>query len=270
MDTIFHLLLGSLRLRPYVFAFLAVYLVAAIAEWGVRRALGFVPLAGGLAFVAEWSSTRVGLPFGVYHYTGETRGQELYLGNVPFFDPLSFSFLAYASLGVARLVLRGWGGWGRRWRPGPRERPALLALTSGILMTWLDLVIDPLAVRGDRWFLGRIFYYPEPGVFFGVPLANFAGWTILGATIAAVWHVVGDRIGGRPPRWARALPARRYHALVLYYAVLLFNLGLTAAVAEAALFWTGVVLHLPLAGLVVSCVRAGGRDRAGAFPPGQT
>ena len=31
-----------------------------------------------------------------------------------------------------------------------------------------------------RWFLGRIFYYPEGGVYFGVPLSNFAGWMIVG------------------------------------------------------------------------------------------
>jgi len=99
------LLLGSLVLRPYVFAFLAIYLVAAVAEWGWRRTAAFTGLAGGLAFVAEWSSTRVGVPFGLYHYTESTRGRELYLGNVPFFDPLSFTFLVYASLGLARLVL---------------------------------------------------------------------------------------------------------------------------------------------------------------------
>src|SRR5262249_61660316 len=56
-----------------------------------------------------------------------------------------------------------------------------LAIVSGLLMMLLDVVIDPLAVRGDRWFLGYIFYYPEGGAYFGVPLTNFAGWWIVGA-----------------------------------------------------------------------------------------
>ncbi|MBI3456266.1 MAG: carotenoid biosynthesis protein [Candidatus Rokubacteria bacterium] len=238
------LVLGSLLLRPYVFALLALYLAAAVAEWGWRRAAAFTLLASGLAFVAEFSSTRIGLPFGLYRYTGVTQGHELYLANVPFFDPLSFAFLAYASLGLARLVLR-------RWR---ETRRVPLIVASGLLMLGLDLVIDPLAVRGDRWFLGRIFYYPEPGRYFGVPIANFVGWAVLGALIAGIWLAVGTRFGGGPPRWARYLPGRPYHAVLLYYLVLAFNLVITAAVAESALFWAGVALHLPLAVIVVSCV----------------
>ncbi len=48
------------------------------------------------------------------------------------------------------------------------------------MMMLLDVVIDPLAVRGDRWFLGRVFDYPSGGVYFGVPLSNFAGWLLVG------------------------------------------------------------------------------------------
>jgi putative membrane protein len=245
LDELPRLLWGSLTLRPYVFALLGLYLAAAIAAWGWRRAAVFTGLAGGLAFAAEASSTRTGVPFGLYHYTQNTRGQELYLADVPFFDPLSFTFLAYASLGLARHLLARWPKQGGRTAE---------ALGAGVVMMWLDIVIDPLAVRGDRWFLGRIFYYPEPGPYFGVPLANFAGWAALGTAIAAVWRVVEPRVPGAAPAWAAALPGRACHALWLYYLVLAFNLALTAAVAEAALFWAGVAAHVPLALLVVSSV----------------
>jgi uncharacterized membrane protein len=238
---------GSLRLRPYVFGFLAVYLTAAAAEWGWRRAAAFTGLAGGLAFLAEFASTRVGVPFGLYHYTGSTRGQELYLANVPVFDPLSFTFLAYSSLGVARRLAAGCARW---LAPGRLT----VAVASGLLMTWLDLVIDPLAVRGDRWFLGRIFYYPEPGWYFGVPLSNFAGWALLGTLIAGLWIALEPRIPGGRPGWGDRLPGRRYHPVALYYLILAFNLGLTGLVAEPALFWVGLAAHVPLAAIVVSCL----------------
>ena len=256
---------GSLVLRPYVFGFLIAYLTAAVAGWGWRRAIVFLLWAGSLAFAAEWSSTRVGVPFGLYHYTGSTAGEELYLSNVPFFDPLSFTFLSYASLGLAGWLLgyRGDTEPPAARPPGFRARVVRGALT-GLLMMWLDVVIDPLAVRGDRWFLGRIFYYPEPGWYFGVPTANFVGWVVVGAAIAWGWSLFGERIGGAPPAWAARLPGRPYHALVLYYLVLAFNLAVTAAVAEPALFWTGVLLHVPLAAVVVCSLRS--RDRTNRVP----
>jgi putative membrane protein len=257
---------GSVLLRPYVFGFLAVYLTAAAAAWGWRRAVAFTAWAGGLAFAAEWSSTRTGIPFGLYHYTGATVGRELYLSNVPFFDPVSFTFLAYASLGLAGQLLGAWGARGAgeeaaQARPAARLRLAGLA---GLLMMWLDVVIDPLSVRGDRWFLGRIFYYPEPGWYFGVPVANFVGWVLVGAAIAWGWTVLGPRVGGARPAWGTRWPEHGRQAVALYYLVLAFNLAITAAVAEPALLAAGVLLHVPLAAIVVCSLRS--RDRAGRMP----
>ena len=251
---------GSVILRPYVFGFLALHVSAATAIWGWRRAGAFTVWAGGMAFVAEWCSTRVGFPFGLYHYTGATTGHELYLSNVPFFDPVSFTFLAYASLGLARLFL------GIAGRPLPTGIGARLRLAglAGLLMMWLDLVIDPLAVRGDRWFLGRIFYYPEPGRYFGVPAANFVGWVVVGAAIAWGWTFIAPRVGGEPPAWGRRWPGHESQAVAIYYLVLAFNVAVTAAVAEPALLWVGVLLHVPLAGVVVCSLRS--REPAGRMP----
>jgi putative membrane protein len=252
---------GSIVLRPYVFGFLAVYLTAAAAAWGWRRAAAFTAWAGGLAFAAEWSSTRSGVPFGLYHYTGATAGHELYLSNVPLFDPLSFTFLAYASLGLAGQLLGVGGGAA----PGRDARAGLrLAALAGVLMMWLDVVIDPLAVRGDRWFLGRVFYYPEPGWYFGVPMANFVGWVAVGSAIAAGWMVLGPRVGGARPAWGRRWPRHERQAVCLYYLVLVFNLAITAVVAEPALFVVGVLLHVPLAGVVVCSLRS--REQTGPMP----
>ncbi|MFQ5947063.1 MAG: carotenoid biosynthesis protein, partial [Anaerolineae bacterium] len=146
------LLLGTVLLRPYVFLFLAVYLLVSTRDLGARRALAFMAWAWALAFAAEYLSTRTGMPFGLYHYTESTRGEELYLANVPFMDSLSFTFLAYAAFSVARLLLGA-------------DRGLRVVALSGVLMMWLDVVIDPLAVRGDRWFLGKIFSYPEGGIY---------------------------------------------------------------------------------------------------------
>lgn len=241
------LLFGTLALRPYVFAFLALFLAAGAVDLGWRRTLGFGVAVWPVAWLAEFSSTRIGIPFGLYHYTGSTHGRELYLANVPFMDTLSFGFLAYAALCLARAAL------GRR----APSRPTL-ALTTGVLMMALDVVIDPLAVRGDRWFLGPIFYYPEGGAYFGVPLSNFAGWVIIGAMGVGVYLFVAGAPGpGRTEDGLRQEPGapvavatasgRVWPGVALYYVVLGFNLAVTAWIGEWTLAGVGLALHAAIA-----------------------
>lgn len=223
------LLLGTLALRPYVFVFLAVYVAAASADLGWRRTLAFAFWVWPVVFFAELLSTRTGFPFGLYHYTGTTRGRELFIADVPVMDPLSFIFLAYGAFCLARATLgsRRHSWWG-------------LALLSGLLMMFIDVVVDPLAVRGDRWFLGRIFEYAEPGPYFGVPLSNFAGWILVGAVGVGGYL----RLAGPPgaPRPGRVLPG-----IALYYCVVGFNLAVTAWLGEWALLLSGGALHAVLA-----------------------
>ena len=235
-----HEIVGTLLLRPYVFGFLAAYLALAARDLGPRGAGGFLAWGWAVAFVAEYASTRIGVPFGLYHYTGETRGAELYLATVPFFDSLSFPFLAYAAWCAAR--------WA--W---PGAAPLRSAAAAGALMMLLDVVIDPAAVRGDRWFLGRVFYYPDGGVYFGVPLSNFAGWVLVG------WLIVGGyalATRGRPPRGSPRL------GVVLYYAILVFNLAVTLWIGEWALLAVGILLHV----LVFLLLCGVGRDFRTAAP----
>ena len=84
-------------------------------DLGWRRTLGWLVWGFAVAFSAEFASTRVGIPFGLYHYTGATAGRELFISNVPFFDPLSFPFLAYASFCLARWALGPGRRMGARW-----------------------------------------------------------------------------------------------------------------------------------------------------------
>lgn len=221
------LLWGTLVLRPYVAAFLAIFIVAAWRDLGPRGTLVFLGWGWLVAFTAEYASTRIGLPFGLYRYTEATRGLELYVANVPFFSPLSFPFLAYAAFSLARKTL------GPAWRAGSGALVST-ALMSGILMMLLDVVIDPLAVRGERWFLGHIFDYPDGGIYFGVPVSNFIGWTVVGWAI-----VVGALLamrGGLPTGSPRA-------GIGLYGLVLVMNLLITLWIQEVVLAAAGIVVH---------------------------
>jgi uncharacterized membrane protein len=217
------LLAASIVHRPYVYTFLAVFLLLAGRDLGWLRMAGWLGWGFLVAFTAEYWSTRIGIPFGLYHYTGATAGREFFISNVPFFDPLSFPFLAYASYCLARWALRRSRGW-------------QTVVLAGVLMTGLDVVIDPLAVRGDRWFLGRVFHYAEPGIYFGVPFSNFTGWALVGALIAGgyLW-VLGRR--AEP----RSNPAG---GIGLYYGVLCFNLATTGLIGEWTLLGAGILVHV--------------------------
>ena len=99
------LLIKTILLRPYVFLFLAVFVFSAKRLLGWKRTGLFFAITWITAFLCEFSSTRTGIPFGWYHYTGSTVGQELYLSNIPFMDSLSFTFLLYASYCLALFFL---------------------------------------------------------------------------------------------------------------------------------------------------------------------
>lgn len=251
MDDVPRLLLGSLLLRPYVFAFLGVHLVGASAFLGWRRTLAFTTITWSVAFVAEASSIRTGVPFGWYYYVPSTADRELWIAGVPFFDSISFPFLLVASYGLAAWLLTG-----RRSSDAPRggvgswPSTARHAALATVLFVLADVIIDPLALRGDRWFLGRIYGYPEPGVYFGVPLANFLGWGVVGLASTALYHAWERRQPDRLPIrfWGRAVACPG-----LYFGVLAFNLAVTFALQEWALGVCGVALTLPV---VIMTLRA--------------
>ena len=245
------LLLGTLVLRPYVFAFLLLHLVGATALLGWRRTGLFTLITWGVAFAAEHTSIRTGIPFGWYYYIPRTADRELWIAGVPFFDSLSFSFLLVASYGLAWFLLAGSRPVGAppvdpaREVVGSHPRPGRvrhLALST-CLFVLIDAVIDPVALRGDRWFLGQIYGYPEPGVYFGVPLANFLGWGVVGITATALYHVWERRRGELAAAsftgWAVLCPG-------LYYLVLAFNLAVTSALGEWRLLLSGILITLPI------------------------
>ena len=241
MAEVVALFVSTVLLRPYVFLFLVLYLWAASSAIGWRRTALFTAIAWAVAFAAEYSSTRNGIPFGFYSYIPATKGRELWISNVPFMDSLSFTFLAYMSFALAQWLRLPSGAGAREVKEVRRSWP-VLGLTAFLFML-IDVVIDPLALRGDRWFLGKIYEYPSPGIYFGVPLTNFLGWGVVGLLIIALFQGVD-----------RALPAEEsssqgvrpiFLGAALYFLILAFNLCMTFAIGEYLLGTVGILLYVP-------------------------
>ena len=248
MIEILRLLAGTVLLRPYVFVFLAVYLVAAVTKMGWPKAVAFTLVAWAIAYAAEFASTRIGFPFGIYVYVDTTRDRELWLSNIPFFDSLSFSFLCYLGYAVAVLLYAP-----LVCVPGDFQvadtraiRTSRRVLFTGAFLTMLlDLVIDPLTLRGDRWFLGRIYYYPQGGIHFGVPLSNYAGWFLVALATIAVFQLL-ERRAVWPSTGVRRLPYGGLLEPLVYLGIVVFNLTLTFWIGESLLGLLGCMLFAPV------------------------
>jgi len=251
-------ILGMFIYRPYVFVFFGIYLFAAARKLGRRQVLVFTAVAYLIAFLCEFCSTRIGFPFGLYHYIETTRDRELWIANVPFWDSLSFTFLCYLGwrLGMflhgPLLVEKGDLQVVDSWE----LRGSLRVLVSGaVLVTLLDVVIDPLTVRGDRWFLGQIYFYPQHGIYFGVPVSNFLGWMfVAGVTIWCYQRL--DRQAWMDPGLHHAgVGWVRWGGMVeplLYLGIFLFNLIVTLAIGEKLLGLIDLMIFSPVLLFLVS------------------
>ena len=250
------LLFKTFLLRPYVFIFLVSFLIIGRLLIGWRRTMVFLLASWITAFLCEFSSTRVGVPFGFYYYTGSTVGEELYITNVPFMDSLSFTFLLFASYCLALVFLLPSVA-----EPGQRRLYLVLdpkvttswapLLLTATFLTLIDVVIDPVALRGDRWFLGQIYGYPDPGLYFGIPLMNFAGWAVVGLIALSVYFSIDRRLPAFPPAAAPAMTTYLLLGCLLYYGVLVFNLAITFWIGEILLGLVGMMIYLPITILLV-------------------
>jgi putative membrane protein len=255
-----HLLLATIELRPYVFIFLASFLAIAIVNFGLRTTLLFTILTYAVSLACEWSSVHNGFPFGLYHYLDGTRGREIWVAGVPLMDSLSFTFLGFASYTLALLVasplyrrgldLRLLDTW--RIRRAPR-----VWMMAALFMVMVDMVVDPLSVRGDRWFLGKIFWYDPPGPHFGVPISNYLGWFFVAAFAIAIFQLLDGWLNRGAAKPAGALPAFPSRALLgpmLYAGIVVFGISMLFAIGARDIAWASVFIYLPFAVLILHIV----------------
>src|SRR6266481_2335186 len=252
-----HLLISTIALRPYVFIFLASFLFTAIVNFGLRTTLLFTVLTYAVSLACEWSSIHNGFPFGLYHYIDATRSREIWIFGVPFMDSLSFTFLGFASYTVALLLsaplyrrgadLRILDTWELRRAPRVWRMAALF-------MVMIDMVVDPLSVLGQRWFLGRIFWYDPPGPHFGVPISNYLGWYFVAAITIAIFQAVDARANrgrGKPFGALPGLPSRAIVGPLLYLGIAGFGITMLFVIDAPEIGWSGAFIFAPFIALAL-------------------
>jgi putative membrane protein len=130
-----------------------------------RRAATGVGLLILYSYAVEYVGVHTGVPYGEFFY-GVDLGPTV-LG-VPLGLPIFFVPIVMNAYLLCVLLL------------GDRARVAAVRLLTVIAaVVTMDVVLDPGAVALGFWV------YPNGGVFYGVPLSNYAGW-ILSATVAVL------------------------------------------------------------------------------------
>jgi putative membrane protein len=151
------ILLGTLVMRSP--------LVAGVLPLVDRRAALAVSALVAYSYGIEYLGVHTGVPYGEFYY-GVDLGPTL--AGVPLGLPVFFIPLVMNAYLLVALLL------GERARSRPLR---LVSVIAAVLA--MDLVLDPGAVALGFWV------YPDGGLYYGVPLSNYAGW-VLSATVAVV------------------------------------------------------------------------------------
>ena len=203
------------------------------ATLGPGPAWTFLALGCTLSLGMELLGTGTGWPFGNYSYTFGL-GPKVF-GRVPLAIPLSWTYIAACSWILARRALDRLSPDAPRW--------VEIALATWLLTAW-DLVLDPAMAHPDQRL--SFWVWHTRGTYFGMPLANLAGWLLTGTLILSAFRARFPEL--RVERVPVALPL----------AVYLVNLAFGAVLCAAVGLWTPIGLAL-LAG-VVPALAAWGRQ----------
>lgn len=247
---------GTVSMRPYVFAFFAAYILAAVPHLGWQRVTIFTIIGYLTAFASEFASINSGIPYGWYYYIDTTSNRELWLAGVPFFDSLSYVFLSYCSYATALFILSPLRTASKSLQMLETlkiRRSFSVLLLGSLLQVYLDILIDPVALQGDRWFLGRIYGYRESGAHFGVPVSNYIGWWVVSMLMIFLLQriAVYGGIKETKPAGICYFPGKNLLPVLLYVAIIIFNIAIAFRIKELTIATTGLMIVILPAVMIV-------------------
>ena len=164
-----------------------------------HASVGFGPRLTSVFFattvVMSWLFEEIGVTtgfiYGPYHYTSALGSR---LGSVPVLIPLAWFLLVYTSYGLTNLIADRWPGG----LVGGGRHLIRLALLGSLVITALDLVVDPI-LSGPGF---HAWVWDGAGPYYGVPIQNYLGWIATAFVVHLLWRSMERRAGsqsvGRP------------------------------------------------------------------------
>lgn len=252
-------IIHTFSMRWYVVVFLIFYILIGLSTFGWRRLLVYTGLGYVIALICEAVSIRWGFPFGLYHYSQSVINAELSLFGVPVWDSLSFVFLTFFPYQLSLLIFspivknkkldfQTADTWKIR-------HSVKTVITAVFLMMMIDTVVDPITLQGKKWFLGYLYYYPNGGSHFGVPISNYLGWGFTGFCIISVFVIIDSKILKKIKSFNMPKPslyAKALYGLIMYYGIFFFNITITFAVGMYELGVSSVITYTLPTVLIIS------------------
>jgi putative membrane protein len=205
-----------IHLLPLVILFLHISIV-----FSFRRGLLLLLLSSLTGFLFEVVGVRYGTVFGgQYEYQNENFGF-MSLG-VPRLVPVYWSIFIYTGYSIVTSFLV----WVDENKPSIKNKNLalllLLVILDGLVVTAIDIFMDPLMVYEKRWI------WLEGGPYFGVPIGNFIGWFVVTLIATGIFRTFEYFFPLKPARIDKSIylaPVLGYLGLCLSFAISAVKIG---------------------------------------------
>ena len=151
------------------------FIYHSIIFFGLNNTILFFFSSFIISLLLEIIGTNKGLIFGKYSYEPKLCPGPI-INNAPILIAISWTGLIYMALVCTMMII-----------DGAVDSTIHLShiLLTAMLVTILDLVLDPIAVDEGRWS------WDNPGKYYGVPIKNFIGWFFNCSVILLLFSLIG-------------------------------------------------------------------------------
>ena len=133
-----------------------------------------------IGFAFEYAGLKFGVVFGGNYEYGNLG---LTLASVPLVVTLYWAIFIYSGYNVTNAFLF----WIKKQKPSKSKKDIvllpLLIILDGLIVTAIDVFMDPLQVQAGHWaWIGG-------GQYFDIPIGNFIGWFVVVAIATGIFRI---------------------------------------------------------------------------------
>ncbi|MHA1270832.1 MAG: carotenoid biosynthesis protein [Candidatus Helarchaeota archaeon] len=214
---------------------------------GLKNTIVFFLITYSLTLMLEYLGTLGLIPGCQWHYT--TNLGPMFMGSVPYIIPLTWFTYIYCIYSMTNIIFN-------RIKEGPSDLGKidsikkfiylfLISIIAGLIMMSWDLINDPVMVARGNW------YWPEGGLYYGIPLMNYFGWMSTSALIYLVFSIYMSIINRNQTYFKTPEDEKSYatvYVIFPYLLALVFQ-GIDSFVfgVQYALPWAAITMSIAIA-----------------------